>query len=767
MWSLCPRKACWDSDMRDMIQRPESLAPAAAPKGGEGPAGPEKGLDFRKYLYMVAKRLWLLLLCFMTSIVIMLIMMARQVPEYQATTKVHLTRSVGLPANLQQRDVETILGDYAQTQCNIIYSREVIQRAKDKLNLTPQEFNAKFRSFRVDPLWQTAILAISVNALEPNFCADYANALADAYVEYKSEESSGSSQNTVINLSQQANRLAEEIAKAEADLLTFVRENSVVGIQQRGNVAANLLADLSRQSAEYRTHRMLMEAQQPLLAQAPDEVVLATLEYGLPASATVAPAPAQASAPAAAPDGTAVPSGEGVEGLIEHGIVAPARWDSLKRDNAILEAQLVAYRKKYKDEHPLIQDTLLKLQQNEEAIKVEIQFALKQYYSQLEALGIKERAARSVEQAWEEQALDIDRKQKEYEGLQRTLDRLQRLYDLIFNRLQEVDISAGIQTESVRILERAVAPGGPLKPRNLQSLFLAAILGLALGVGLIFLLEFMDDSIRYPDDVARGLGSLYLGLVPTAHWKQESDASYWIGKVDPASGFAEAYRNIRSALLLNPTGKPFKTLAVTSSVPKEGKTTTSANLATSFAQTGHKVLLVDADLHRGGLHRFFELQAGRGLSEILSGQATLDQVVQHTEIEGLDLIGTGAFPENPAELFLQRNMKEFLTAAEALYDLVVLDAPPVLAVSESSVIASLLDGTLLVIWSGRTSRKLVQAALRQLMSRGVNLLGCVLNNLDLVRMGNYGAYGSYHYYGYDYRYEEENPPAPAPAGPAG
>ena len=641
--------------MRDMIQRPDSLAPAAAPKGTEGSSSSDKGLDLRKYFYMIAKRLWLLLLCFMTSIVIMLIMMARQVPEYQATTKIHLTRSVGLPANLQQRDVETILGDYAQTQCNIIYSREVIQRAKDKLNLTPQEFSSKFRSMRVDPLWQTAILAISVNALEPNFCADYANALADAYVEYKSEESSGSSQNTVINLSQQANRLAEEIAKAEADLLTFVRENSVVGIQQRGNVAANLLADLSRQSAEYRTQRMLMEAQQPLLAQAPDEVVLATLEYGLPASAAAA-APAAAAA-SAAPEESA--PAEGVEGLIEHGVVAPAHWDSLKRENAILEAQLVAYRKKYKDEHPLVQDTLLKLQQNEEAIKVEIQFALKQYYSQLEALNIKEKAARSVEQAWEEQALEIDRKQKEYEGLQRTLDRLQRLYDLIFNRLQEVDISAGIQTESVRILERAVAPGGPLKPRNLQSLFLAAIIGLALGIGLIFLLEFMDDSIRYPDEVARGLGSLYLGLVPTAHWKQESDASYWIGKVDPASGFAEAYRNIRSALLLNPSGRPFKTMAVTSSVPKEGKTTTSANLATSFAQTGHKVLLVDADLHRGGLHRFFELQAGRGLSEVLAGHATIDQVVQHTEVEGLDLIGTGAFPENPAELFLRRNIEDF------------------------------------------------------------------------------------------------------------
>ena len=723
----------------------------AAPHPAEagGPLGTARGVDVRKYFYMIAKRLWLLLFCFMTSVVIMLVMMARQVPEYQSTAKLQLTRSAGLPASLQPREVEAIAGDYITTQCNVIRSRDVVRRAREKLTLTPQEFGEKFIGMSVNPVWQTAILAISVTGLDPAFCADYANALADAYIEYKAEERSGSSQSTGENLSRQAGDLLEKITAMEGDLLSFVRENSVVGIQERGNVAANLLANLSRQSAEYRTQRMLLEAQQPLLTQASDEVVLATLEYGLPA-------PSVSLAADAAGEGETL--AEGAESLLEHGVVAPPSWDSLKRENALLEAQLIAYRKKYKDEHPLIQDTQIKLQQNEDALKVEIQFALKQYYSQLEALSIKEKAARQVEQEWEEQALEIDRKQKEYEGLQRNLKRLQGLYDLIFNRLQEIDISAGIQMDSVRILERAIVPGGPLKPRNLQSLFLAALIGLAIGIGLIFALEFMDDSIRYPEEVVRSLDMSFLGLVPTAHWKQADDASYWLGNVDSSSGFAEAYRNIRSALLLNPSGKPFRTLTVISAVPKEGKTTTSANLATSFAQTGHKVLIVDADLHRGGIHRFFGLQAGRGLTEILTGRSTLDQVVQHTAVAGLDLIGTGAFPDNPAELVLRREMKEFLAHASELYDLVVLDAPPILAVSESTVIASQTDGVLLVVWGGRTSRKLVVAAVRQLLSRGANLLGFVLNNLDLARMGNYGASGYYHYYGYDYRYEEDVPP---------
>jgi polysaccharide biosynthesis transport protein len=741
--------------MRDMIKRPDSLD-APSPGGAAGMPAAPKGLDIQKYFFILTKRIWLLLLCFMTAIVIMLVMMARQVPAYQATAKIHLTRAVGIPSNLQQQDMASIMGDYLYTQQNIINSREVIQRARAKLNLTPQEFAERFRGLNVFPVWQTAIMAISVTGLEPAFCADYANAVAEAYIEFRETERAGSSQNTVVVLSEQANRLAEEIAKMEGNLLAFVRENSVVGIQERGNVAASLLAKLSQQSAEYRTQRMLLEAQQPLLAQASDEVVLATLEYGLalPPMSSGEPGPeADSSAP-------------GAEMLVEHGLVTPVHWNALKRENAILESRLISYRKKYKDAHPLIQETLQQLQLNEEAVKVEIQFALKQYYSQLDALGIREKAASRVEQQWEEQALEIDRKKKEYENIERNLARLQRLYDLIFNRLQEVDISAGIQLDSVRILERALTPGGPIKPRNLQTLFLAALIGLGVGIGLIFALEFMDDSIRHPEDIVRSFGLPCLGLVPTAHWKQDDDASYWIGNVDSSSGFAEAYRNIRSALLLNPSGRDFKTLTITSSVPKEGKTTTSANLATSFAQTGYKVLLVDADLHRGGVHRFFGLQAGRGLSEILLGHSTMEQVLQHTPLDGLDFIGTGSFPDNPAELVLGRRMKDFLAQASENYDLVILDAPPVLAVSESTVIASQTDGTLLTIWSGRTSRKLVQVAIRQLLSRGAGLMGCVLNNLDLTRMGTYGAYSYYHYYGYDYRYEEENPAAATGDGPA-
>ena len=740
--------------MKDLLQPPANAT--QPPPGRTDPPA----FDFRKYFYMIVRRLWLLVLCFFVSVSVMLVMMMRQQPEYTATTKVQLVRSLlSIPSNLRQADMEAILGDYAQTQRAVILSTNVINLAKSKLELTPQEFGSKHGSVAIAPGRQTAILNISVTSLDPHFCADYANAIAEAFVEYKRAERSNSSQDTAQNLSNQAQNLANQIEKMEDELLAFVRENSVLGIKERGNQAAALFAQLASQSAEYHTQRRLLETQQPLLSEASPEIVLATLDYGL-SSQTLA-------APAAGETGTAgTPEGgdlaDNVERLIDHGLVQPPNWEKLKRENALLEAQLVSYRKKWLDDHPYIQQTLEKLRANEEAMDVETQFALKQYRAKLDALTIKEKAAKRVEGEWEEEALEIERKKTEYEGLQRKLDRAQRLYDLILNRLQEVDISAGIQLESVRILERALVPGSMNNPRNLQGLFLAAIIGIGIGIALIVLLDFMDDSFHVPEEAVKALDIPFLGLVPTAHWKRDGDEAYWVGRVDPSSGFAEAYRNIRSVLMLNPGDPPPRVFSVISSVPKEGKTTTCANLGTSFAQTGRRILLVDMDLHRGSLHHLFGLQAGVGISDVLTGKATMEGVVQHTSVPGLDLVATGTFPENPAELILRPAMQQFLQEATEKYDLVFMDAPPVLAVSESTVVAALSDAVIMVIHGGRTSRKLARMSLRQLLARGANMAGLVINNLDMLHAAHYG-YSSYYspYYTYDYRYEEEEePPAP-------
>ncbi len=726
------------------------------PGGGAAPTPPSGGgksfdiVDFKQYFHIIVKRIWLVALCFVIALSVMVVILVRQVPYYSSTATILLSRGLQLPVKTRQQEETDILGDYIATQKRIIESRLILSRAKERLNLPADEINAKLMGYSVYPIYQTAFLSINCVARDPVFCADFANALAEEYLDFKAEERMDTSQATVISLTQQANRLHEELKRAEEQLLNFTKENNVVGMEELGNIAAASMGALASEAARYRTERMLMEAQQPLLSQASDDVVLATLASPLPSYYGMG-----AMGLGRETNGLPFMLGSASDSLLEYRMLEEGSWQGLKRQNALLQSKLTALRAKFRDAHPAIQRTLAELKENEQALDVELQFALRQYYSKLESLSIKEQAAQRVQQEWREQAVEVSKKAQEYKNLQRNFNRLQGLYDLVFNRLKEIDIALGIEPESVRIMERAQPSYAPVTPRRIQSLFLAALVGLGIGLGLVFLLEYIDDSIRYPEEVTRGLGLHFLGVVPSANWDVEDLRAHILSNLDQKSGLAEAYRNIRSAILLGRAGTQPRTMVITSAVPREGKTTTCLNVAISFAQAGSRVLMVDADMRRGELHKFFGLEGGRGLADLLMGQTKPETVVQRTGIPNLDLIATGPFPANPSEITLRPEMQSFLEYAKRNYDYIFFDCPPVMAVSESAILAAIAEAVVMVVWAGRTSRKLAQLTTQVLRERGANIVGCVLNNLEFGRVGYYYYSTYYGYYNYDYHYGKD------------
>ena len=747
--------------MKNMIEPPASVLPAAS---GAAPASPQQtpplpkaGMnvaDLKQYFHIVVKRIWLVALCFVIALAVTVVNLSREVPVFRASATLLLSSGLPLPQQVRQDDL-VVQGDYMETQTKIVQSGAIISRAREKMNRPTDEISSKLLKIKAGPIGKSAMILVIVDSLEAQFAADFANAICDAYLEFKAEERMQTSQSTVISLTQQANRLREDLKRGEDRLLTFKKENSMVAISERGNIAEQTMAGLYVRAAGYRTERMIYQAQQPMLAQASDEIVLQTLASPMAGLGTMMQSPLAVAAGASAYTGRVVLS-QGPESLLDRGVVEKPGWEGLKRSKALLEAQLAEARVTYRDEHPKVQDLLRQIRDAQVAIDQEVQFAMQTFYSQLESLKLKELAVNRAQADWEAEATETSRKADEFANLQREVERLRGLYDLVFSRLKEVDISIGIEPETIRVMERAVPPGAPTTPRRMQSIFMAALIGLGIGIGLVFGLEFIDDSIRYPEEVSTFLNLPFLGVIPAANWDPDDLHTHLLTNMDQKSGLSEAYRNVRSALLFSSGPNVPRTIALTSAVPKEGKTTTSLNISVSLAQAGLRVLLVDGDMRRGEVHKFFGLEGGRGLSDVLAGQAKPESVIQRTGLPNLDLVATGPFPTNPAELILRNEFNAFVDYARRTYDRIVFDCPPIMAVSEASILASMVDGVVMVVWAGQTSRKLAQLSLQVLLQRGARMLGCVLNNLEFGRVGYYYYSTYYGYYDYDYRYDRPN-----------
>ena len=306
-------------------------------------------------------------------------------------------------------------------------------------------------------------------------------------------------------------------------------------------------------------------------------------------------------------------------------------------------------------------------------------------------------------------------------------------------------------------------PHEPVGPQRTRNILVALALAFLAGIGLAFLLDFLDDTVKSLDDVDRYIHLPTLALIPAARSEKrlrEGDApaagaSTALAMVeDVRSHVAESYRHLRTSLLLSSAGQAPKTILVTSSQPSEGKTTTAINTAFMLAQTGAEVLIIDCDLRRPRLHSNFNISNVRGLTNHLSGELPLDEVIQPFDKQpNLKLLPSGPIPPNPAELLGSEQMRQLLTSLGERFAHIIVDSPPAVSFTDASILSTFVDGVILVIHSGRSSRAVVRRAKQQLLDVGAHIFGIVLNNVKLDTHGYYygGYYGRYYYkYGYYY-----------------
>ena len=291
------------------------------------------------------------------------------------------------------------------------------------------------------------------------------------------------------------------------------------------------------------------------------------------------------------------------------------------------------------------------------------------------------------------------------------------------------------------VVEPAVAPISPISPRPLLNALLAAVLGFLLVAGLAVISAYLDDTIKDTDEVQEVSGLSTLGTIARLRGDGTRSEIYRLAALlYPRSGVAEAYRTLRTNLEFASVDASIQTLLVTSSTPGEGKTVTASNLAVVFAQSGRRVLLVDADLRKPGIHRVFDLPNTYGLTTMLRGEVSLDAIAQTTEQENLRVITTGPLPPNPAELLGSQRMRTIVERLKEGGDLLILDSPPLQAVTDAAILSSFMDATLLVIDAGRSRRRAVQPAREALARAGATVVGAVLNRVSGRTGVNYYAY---------------------------
>lgn len=352
-----------------------------------------------------------------------------------------------------------------------------------------------------------------------------------------------------------------------------------------------------------------------------------------------------------------------------------------------------------------------------------------------------------------QKAIDLNDKATQYKIIEREVNTNKSIYQSLLQRAKEIEATVGAAVTNIQVVDPARIPIYPYKPKIALNFLLGMVLGLFGGIGVAFLLEYMDNTIKNPDELANRYHIPILGLIPFEKGKdtrREVMALKYFN--DPRAPISESIRTAMTSIDLSAADRPPKSILITSILPGAGKSTISCNMALSYLSAGEKCLLIDVDLRKPSLHKVFNTASrSKGLSSVLTGLEKLQDVIHKTEYDGLHFISSGPLPPNPAELISSRRMRELLTVAGKHYDHVILDSPPYQGFAELLVLANMVDGTILVSVEGDTPREGVSHFRKSLLNVGGNILGSIMNKTGQKK--GYGSYGGYKYYSYAYNYE--------------
>jgi len=601
--------------------------------------------------------------------------------------------------------------------------------------------NSLLKGVEVTPVKETKLVELNFKFPSPTLATEIVNTLAEEFINFSIEKRYSTTQQASDFLTEQIANQRDDLAAKERELQRYGQEKDIVFLSDTENTAVNMFANLSEAYNQAMLERINAEAEFRELKDF---------------------------------EGDAVPQ-----------FISDPAIQQLKTEYTRLRADYQEKSKQLKPDHP----EMTRIKARLDSLKEEINKAADTAEGRLKTAQKKEA---SIKYTLDRQRTDVAKMKNNsilYNSIKSEVESKRRLLNTLLEKQSETQLSAqlkGLNASNISIIDKAEVPQKPVSPNKQNNLLMALLIGLFGGVGLCFLFDYLDDTVKGPDDVEKLAGLPSLGVIPYlppeglkksrgytsylrhrySYGKQNPEKEHTLPEVkeielvnhlNPDGPLSEDYRTVRTSILLSHAEKPPKIIVFTSAMTQEGKTATVVNMAVSFAQLEERVLIVETDLRKPRLHRLFKLKNVSGLTGYLTGKVPLKEIIQKTFIENIWLVPSGPIPPNPAELLNSKKMKDMLEEVSQIFDIVLLDSPPVLAVIDSVIISSIADSMVIVIRGGKTRRKPLLSAVEELRRARANIIGVVFNGVDLGKEGSYySKYYRYYKYGLYGKEEQES-----------
>ena len=727
----------------------------------------EEQIDLRDYLRVILKRRWTIITVFAVMVITVTIHAYTATPIYEATIRLIIDKENPNVVSIQEvMAVDASGTDYYQTQYKIIESRSVAREVIKRLHLDESEeffpkpkddlisnlkrsiqetlsfwidsvvsllktdkvtsviseqYDSDFElvstfvnRVKVEPIRNSRLVDVKFQTKDPVLATKIANTLARAYIDQNLETRLKAIRDAVKWLHTRIQEERKRVEKTEQLLLQYKERYNIVTdfSDDVETITAQKLARLNEEVVKAETKRVEEETRYK-----------------------------QAMALSGTPDML-----DSIPEVLENELIR-----QIKTMEVELYQRMSELSKKYGQKHPQMVAIGSELKTLQKRKNQEVQRVINSLRNEYKVAQARENSIKAALSKQKRESLDLNQKAIDYGVLQRDVESARQMYELLINRFKETALTADMKTGNIRVIDRAEVPKEPVKPRKRLNILLAIIVGLVTGTGLAFFFEYLDNTIKLPEDIKRHLNIPYLGPVPAI--AMDSDGKYdgeipeLVTMSSPKSTSSEAYRGIRTSILFSSAENQPQVLLVSSAGPGEGKTITTTNLAITMAQSGSKVIILDCDMRRPKIHKLFGLSREKGMSNILVGGCNVEEAITHTHIPNLDVIPCGPVPPNPSEILGSGRMADLLDRLRKHCARIIIDSPPITAVTDAVVLAKFADGLVLVISAGETPREIIQNGLGQLRSVNAHVLGAVLNGVEMGRDSTYYYQYYYYYYG--------------------